>query len=160
MFPDVMAASGMQANVLADLRLSAPRDSLEIVEDSMTQTQPGVQVMIYGLEGQLATELLDAVAKLGVPVDRQAFRDAQECRLSAADSVTDIIFCSPDSDRVRALRASHPTAFIIAASRLPDVSDWLDAIEAGANDYCASPFEPTQVRWILESSLRHHSAAA
>ena len=150
----------MQVDVLADLSLSLQRDPFAIVEDSMIQSQPGVQVMIYGLEGQLASELLDAVGKLGVPMDRQAFRDAEECRSSVADSSADIIFCSPDSDRVRALRATHPRAFIIAASRLPDVSDWLDAIEAGANDYCASPFEPAQVRWMLESSLRHHSAAA
>ena len=126
----------------------------------MPQTHQAVQVMIFGLEGQLASELLDAVGNLGLPVDRRAFQSASDCRSAASGSGADVIFCAPDGDRVRDLRAAHPHAFIIAASRLPDVSDWLDAIEAGANDYCASPFEPTQVRWILESGLRHHAAAA
>jgi DNA-binding NtrC family response regulator len=126
----------------------------------MAQIQPFVQVMIFGLDGELASELLDAVGRLGIPVDRQAFRDARECQTAVPHSGADVIFCSADRDRVRGLRSTNPRAFIIAASRLPDVSDWLDAIEAGANDYCASPFEPSQVRWILESSLRHHAAAA
>ena len=44
-------------------------------------------------------------------------------------------------------------------SRFPEVSEWLDAMDAGASDYCASPFEPAQVRWILESNLPRQYAA-
>jgi DNA-binding NtrC family response regulator len=47
----------------------------------------------------------------------------------------------------------------VVVSRHPEISDWLDSIEAGATDYCAAPFENAQVKWIVESSLRTVSAA-
>ena len=39
------------------------------------------------------------------------------------------------------------------------VADWLDALEAGASDYCAAPFEPAQIRWVLQSHVRTFAAA-
>lgn len=42
---------------------------------------------------------------------------------------------------------------VVVVSRLPEVNDWLDAIEAGAVDYCSAPIEREQLDWILESNL-------
>jgi hypothetical protein len=36
---------------------------------------------------------------------------------------------------------------------VPEVTDWLKALEHGAADYCGAPFEARQVRWLLNSSL-------
>jgi len=36
----------------------------------------------------------------------------------------------------------------------------LNVIEAGADDYCAAPFESHQLRWILDSTLSYSRAAA
>jgi DNA-binding response OmpR family regulator len=76
------------------------------------------------------------------------------------NSTVTLIFCGPDSELVRELRISHPNASIVVVSRLPEVMDWLDAIEAGADDYCAPPFEPVQIRWILNANLRASRLAA
>ncbi len=49
----------------------------------------------------------------------------------------------------------------VVVTRLPETARWLDALEAGAADYWAGPFERTQFRWLLDSALpRTHSAAA
>jgi CheY-like chemotaxis protein len=72
-----------------------------------------------------------------------------------------VVFCPSNLDDVTRLRAMEPSATIIVVSRHPEVTDWLDSIEAGANDYCAAPFEASQLQWILQSSHRaSHLAAA
>ena len=35
-----------------------------------------------------------------------------------------------------------------------ETQEWLDALEAGAADYCAAPFEPVQLRWLLDAHMR------
>ena len=52
------------------------------------------------------------------------------------------------------LRTSEPKLPVIVATRLPEVGRWLDALDAGAADYCGAPFERIQVRWILDSVSR------
>ena len=44
-----------------------------------------------------------------------------------------------------------PRLPVVVVTRLPDVQRWLDALEAGARDYCGAPFERTQLRWIMET---------
>ena len=52
------------------------------------------------------------------------------------------------------LRTSEPNLPVIVATRLPEVGRWLDALDAGAADYCGAPFERIQVRWILDTVFR------
>lgn len=49
---------------------------------------------------------------------------------------------------------------MVVVSRVPEVNDWLDAMDAGAADYCAAPFEKEQLDWILESNLGRYKSAA
>ena len=49
------------------------------------------------------------------------------------------------------LRASAPDLPLVVATRLPENSTWIDALEAGAKDYCGAPFEPAQLRWIMDT---------
>ncbi|MBZ5577542.1 MAG: hypothetical protein LAP40_13355 [Acidobacteriia bacterium] len=51
------------------------------------------------------------------------------------------------------LRESHPDLPVVVVSRIPDAKQWLDALDAGATDYCGAPFERMQVRWIVGSAL-------
>jgi DNA-binding response OmpR family regulator len=71
----------------------------------------------------------------------------------------DVIFCRAEVDQVRRLKNASPGSAVIVASRIPEISDWLDALEAGATDYCAAPFERAQLCWVLESHMRAHQAA-
>ncbi len=49
---------------------------------------------------------------------------------------------------------------VVVVSRLPEVEGWLDALEDGAADYCAAPFEPVQLRWLLDTHTRVRNAYA
>ena len=55
---------------------------------------------------------------------------------------------------VSALRQLDPDLPVVVATRMPETKHWLDALEAGAADYCGAPFEPVQVRWVMNSVLR------
>jgi hypothetical protein len=35
----------------------------------------------------------------------------------------------------------------------PKTREWLDALEAGATDYCSVPIETRQLHWLMESTL-------
>jgi len=104
---------------------------------------------LFGLSDQLAGDLLKPLAPLCRHVDCVR-GDVDGSSIPRAD----VIFCGADVSVVSGLRDAQPDASVVVVSPHPEVSDWLDSIEAGAADYCAAPFESSQVRWILESSLR------
>ena len=105
----------------------------------------GVNALIFGLTDDLARELIKPLAPFCSNVGSASALDP--CLKHA-----DVIFCNADGNMVRKLRSVNPGTPIVVVSRHPEVSDWLDSIEAGATDYCAAPFDSTQVKWILESS--------
>ncbi len=110
----------------------------------------GTDAYLYALAPDLASDLAGALA----PVCREV-RSVNDMPAGAS-----IIFCPSSLDCVTRLRAAEPQATIIVVSRHPEVNDWLDAIEAGADDYCAAPFESSQLQWILQSSLQSGQLAA
>jgi DNA-binding response OmpR family regulator len=67
----------------------------------------------------------------------------------------EVAFVSGDnpefSHHLASLRASDPHLPVVVVTRLPDNSRWLDALEAGARDYCGAPFEHAQMRWIMDT---------
>jgi DNA-binding response OmpR family regulator len=76
-----------------------------------------------------------------------------------------VIFISADNPEfrttIRHLRETEPTLAVVAVTRMPGTSQWLDALDAGANDYCGAPFERVQIRWIMNSvSYADRRAAA
>jgi DNA-binding response OmpR family regulator len=115
----------------------------------MTQCAAGpIHALLFGLSEDLAGELLKPLESIC------SVRAAKSRADDAALSEAAIIFCGPDTRVIEELRATRPGAPIVVVSRHPEVSDWLDSIEAGASDYCAAPFESAQVKWIIDSSLR------
>lgn len=67
----------------------------------------------------------------------------------------DLVFCPASRNelqKVLATAAGQMTRLrVIAVSRLPEVQEWLEAIELGAIDYFAPPFEQSQVRWLIQT---------
>lgn len=62
---------------------------------------------------------------------------------------------------LRRIREARPTLPFIVVTRIPETGAWLDALEAGATDYCSMPIEMRQLRWLMEYvSPRPRSAAA
>ena len=115
------------------------------------------RILLIGLEPQLSAELSVVLSSDGHTVHQSSHFDAE--RWDPAD----LIFCSSKVECFEPLqqfvRRNRPGLPIIVVSRCPEVSEWLDAMDNGAADYCAAPFEMSQIRWILESNLPYRRAA-
>jgi DNA-binding NarL/FixJ family response regulator len=117
-----------------------------------SRTSP-IHALLFGLSEDLAGELLAPLANFCSriqSVDESTRHDS----VFASEPSARIIFCGADTEIVTKLRAANPQSPIVVVSRHPEISDWLDSIEAGATDYCAAPFETSQVEWIVETSMR------
>jgi DNA-binding NtrC family response regulator len=113
-----------------------------------------IHALLFGLSDDLAGELLRPLTLYCSDVQSMQTGRDQQTTADVAKSTAQVIFCGANVAVVSQLRDAKPDASIIVVSRHPEVTDWLDSIEAGATDYCAAPFENFQVKWILESSLR------
>lgn len=113
-------------------------------------------VLLLGLSDEVAIDLTKSLNEISesLTVSREPLTELEQAARAG------LVFCPPDPRLIEDLRRASKGVRVIAVSRLAEVCDWLDAMEAGAHDYCAAPFEPSQVRWLLESSLRYSQAAA
>ncbi|MGA2712898.1 MAG: hypothetical protein ABSG41_07305 [Bryobacteraceae bacterium] len=69
----------------------------------------------------------------------------------------DIVFAGGEPSQylslLRLVREEQPALPFVVVTRVPETTRWLDALEAGATDYCSSPFELREIRWLMESAL-------
>ncbi len=108
----------------------------------------------FGLEKVLSTSLSDALTRCNCLIFNQnQDQDRERAR-------PDIVFCSPSPEVLKPVLQRFKHTPVVVVSRLPEVDGWLDALEAGAADYCAAPFEPTQLRWLLDTHARARKALA
>lgn len=117
-------------------------------------------VLFHGLDADLALDLRHALASFCEGIQAEVLAGIGQARAALRGDRTTIVFCGTKPETVKDLRRTNPNASIIAVSRLPETTDWLNVIEAGADDYCAAPFEAHQLRWILDSTLSYSRAAA
>lgn len=98
------------------------------------------KVVLSGLTPVLVDELHRVLISLGVEV------------AAAGDAGAHLAFC--DAGHVGEFLNDYPELPVVAVSSQREVADWLDAMEAGASDYCTAPFEAANLGWILKSNLR------
>lgn len=117
-------------------------------------------VLLIGLEQATATQISRALA-----VERHRI-EHKNGDLAIRDLVdVDIIFAggapSEYLSLLRLVREQKPALPFVVVTRIPETAEWLDALEAGATDYCSSPFESRQIHWLMEAALpRRRSVAA
>ncbi len=112
----------------------------------------GNRVLLVGLEHPLAVALTHHLSARGLEVHHAE-------TLQFTNQPFDIAFCEVHLPGLLALLSD--IAFpVVVVSRVPDVNEWLDAMDAGAADYCAVPFEREQLDWILHSNLGQPQMAA
>jgi hypothetical protein len=106
---------------------------------------PAIRIRIFDLEPEIAADLQTALSSLPVETVTE---DPQ------------VVFCSVEPKILKRALRRFPRRAVVVVSRLPEVRAWLDALEAGAADYCAAPFESIQLNWILQNQLSARHAAA
>ena len=113
-------------------------------------------ILLLDLPETLARELQKVLRRPSWAVDSQPSL--------SDDLAADLIFCAAEPQRYRALleelKRKKLGLPVVVVSRLPDISNWLDAIEAGASDYCAPPFDARHIQWIVQSAFRSQPVAA
>jgi CheY-like chemotaxis protein len=108
--------------------------------DSVKKKNPHTALLV-GLDGAVENELSTVLRADGWQVATQPGARA------------DIVFCGHQKPVYQTAVEQYAKLPVVVVSRLPEVSDWLDALEAGAADYCAAPFEPSQLRWLLNNHV-------
>jgi len=116
------------------------------------------KVILIGLEQSTATQIGSALANDHEVEHRSANTPVGEI-ISA-----DIVFAGGEEKRYMPLlnrvRKAKPDMPFVVVTRIPETTDWLDALEAGATDYCSAPFERMHMNWLMESALPHQRTFA
>lgn len=102
------------------------------------------RAFLLGLDDSLRNELTDVLKP-------------SLCELTDQADKADIVFCSWQDEAFKEASTRFKRTPVVVVSRLPEVNNWLDALEAGAADYCAAPFESVQMKWLLDTHLRQRS---
>lgn len=114
-------------------------------------------VFLVGLEPSAAGQIGRALA-----TERHEIRNTNRSITAEELSDADIVFAGGDRTQylnlLRHVRASRPSLPFVVVTGHPETTDWLDALDAGATDYCSAPFEQRQINWLMESAL-HKSKA-
>lgn len=117
---------------------------------------PPRKVLLCGLDSSLAEELTAAITKSNP--DAEIF-SCPGPNTDGCNPCVDVVFCT-FSRTLPQLVGGTSTVPVVVVSRNPEAREWIDAMEAGASDYCATPFEAAQIRWILDANSRSYSTAA
>ena len=110
------------------------------------------RVFLIGLEQATAAQLSRALAVERHQIEHKPGNVRIEDLLDA-----DIVFAGGDGKEymplLRGVRESRPSLPFVVVTRIPETADWLDALEAGATDYCSATFEARQINWLMESAI-------
>ena len=109
------------------------------------------RILILDMDQNLADQLGRVLTKDHHQVTRGNCLDSRGAE-------TEVIFSGGDGGLYKPHLATAKRIFphvpFIVVTRLPETRQWLDALEDGATDYCAAPFERRQIRWILQTVLQ------
>jgi len=109
-------------------------------------------VFLIGLEQATAAQISRSLA-----VERHRIEQKpQNVGITDLKDV-DIVFAGGEPSQylslLRRVRQEKPGLPFVVVTRIPETTEWLNALEAGATDYCSSPFESRQIHWLMESAL-------
>jgi DNA-binding response OmpR family regulator len=117
------------------------------------------KIILIGLEPGVAVQICRAISFENHQVEHQPHSTAVRDLLEA-----DIVFAGGEPDQYMSLlkrvRETRPSMPFVVVTRVPETREWLDALEAGATDYCATPIETRQLHWLMESALPRQRFAA
>jgi DNA-binding NtrC family response regulator len=115
------------------------------------------KVLLFQLEENLKQELEPVLTNAQLALDPEACSNLAECRNRIEEQRPYMVFShfSPDLvELLHSLKEPVSRTPVIVVSRDPNAHEWIEAMEAGAADYCAAPFELHQIRWIVQANAR------
>jgi DNA-binding NarL/FixJ family response regulator len=117
------------------------------------------KIVLIGLEQGAAGQICSALALDSHQIENQP-QDVVPRELGDAD----IVFAGGEPNYyislLKLLRQTRPSLPFVVVTRLPETREWLDALEAGATDYCSSPIDTRQLHWLMETALSGPHLAA
>lgn len=117
------------------------------------------KILTIGLDPVSADQLASALSRGGHQIVHKSGHLLQEDLLDC-----DIVFACAEGKQyfplLRKVRESCPELPFVVVTRVPETSDWLDALEAGATDYCSAPFDPRHMSWLMETAVPERRTAA
>ena len=117
------------------------------------------KVLLVGLEPANAGQISQALADCRHQVES---KPASLSPLELRDA--DVVFAGGKPSQymplLQRVRAALPSLPFVVVTRLPETGEWIDALEAGATDYCSFPLSSKQLKWLLDSVLPRRAAAA
>lgn len=121
-------------------------------------------IVLFGLADSAAAELVRGLSDQTRAVYSFPCLAACDCLALIEEIGADLVFCAAEPERyaplLEAVKLKKPGLPIIVVSSYPETSEWLNALEGGASDYCAPPFEATQIQWVLETAFKSRPMAA
>ncbi len=121
------------------------------------------KMVFFGLAENVATDLKRVVANGRHVVYSYPLSSVTGC-LDVIEALgAELVFCSAEPECYRplleAIRQKKPGLPLVVVSMRPEVSQWVDTLEAGATDYCSPPFESKYIDWMLDGILKSHRSA-
>jgi DNA-binding NtrC family response regulator len=114
------------------------------------------KILLLGLDHDVAQKIETASLQVNHSVAIQPVLQAFDTYPDA-----DLVFLSGDRknyrETVRSIQARRRSLPVVVVTNHADSGEWIDALEAGAANYCAAPFEPKPIQWILASALQPFS---
>lgn len=109
------------------------------------------RAILLGLEPAVETELAASLRSASFAVSHGAG--------SPVPRGGGIVFC-PGGAVFAEAKAAFPDLPVVVVSRLPETGEWIEALESGAADYIATPFETVQMQWLWKAQNRSVRSAA
>lgn len=121
-------------------------------------------IMLFALDHALASELAGVLTFESRAFRSAPFEPTAEGVKAAVRPDTALVFCSADRRTytllLNLIKQEGLEVPVVVVTRHPETDEWLDAIEAGAADYCSPPFEAFQISWIIDNTLKYRPSAA
>jgi DNA-binding NtrC family response regulator len=108
---------------------------------------------LIGLEQEAAGQICRALTVGRHQVERQSGKVLMRELRDA-----DIVFAGGEYlTLLKRVRQSQPGLPFVVVTRAAETNEWLNALEAGATDYCEVPIEARQLHRLMEYALPKYS---
>lgn len=111
-------------------------------------------ITLIGFSEDAADQITADLAAEGYDVSRERDSTALSPDAAAAFICGDRDGWQRDLSEIRAI---YPRLILVVVTRLPEHTIWLDALEAGANDYACMPLDRQQLRWLFRPAPQSES---